>query len=1221
MNAFIPTIKPGPNRRRFLLVLFAMAPLLLAAEDKPGVKFLTPTEAIAKMTYPEGFQVVPFAAEPEIVQPFAFTFDDRGRVWLCENMNYETRGSDSFDEGPKGRIVILEDTDGDGRMDVKKLFADKLFFPTGIAFGFGGVWVGSPPNLLFIPDRNGDDIPDAEAEIVLDGWGRQDRHETMNSFMWGPDGWLYGLHGVFTHSKVGKPGTPDAERVPINAGVWRYHPTRMTFEVFAWGTSNPWGMDFDAHGQVFITACVIPHLWHMIQGGRYHRHAGKHFNPHIYNDIKTIADHRHASAHGGARFYLADQFPEAYRGRLFMCNIHEHGVLTDVITRRGSGFSGAHGDSFSMANDKQWLGFNMELGPDGSMYVLDWHDEDICGRKVIHRDTGRLWRISYGDAKNPAFNLADQSVDALAKLAVEATNEWHSRQARRILQERHAAGAIKEEVRAAMHRNLVERLKGETPVAQKLRALWTLHITGGSSGRLLDLLLGHPEEYVRAWAIQLLAEDGEVSAAVLGKWVAMARDDASPVVRLYLASAVQRIPEAVGWPILENLALHETDRDDHNLPLMYWYALEPLVMSDPTRAIDLAGKTKIDMLAQYVARRISSEVVPFKAAAPDDKFIKALPSDSVSDEGLRLHLSVEALAPESSTVERWGDVAQTQEAARPVLHQNLAGRKAMVFDGEDDYFELAHRDELAFSDTNDFTLAAWVYPEAENSGWRGVVTKARDGGPWYGLWIHGKQWRSGASKGPTLHGPDAKSGWEHVAIVQQAGALRMYVDGYLAKTGGAVEGSGKGGLWIGGAASTKEFFRGGINEVRIYGRALSAGEVSYLADHPVAVLSEPSKPKVPANDFSTLIGMLGQMSEPRLQTAMLSGIREGLAGNSNVAVPDSWSGVFETLSRSPNAHVVRAAEELGVLFGDEPALAKVRKAMLNADQSVDERRKAIETLVQRRAKGLAADLHPLLDHAELRDVTLRALTVVPDKTTPSEILKRYSGFSPSEKLHAVNTLAVRAESGLALLGAIESKAIPRTDVNPAAARQLANLGDAAVSKKLAAVWGSIRPKQARNEIREHYEKILKQGAIAKADLVKGRIVYQNLCGQCHRLHDAGGKLAPDLTGSDRRNLTYILDNVLDPNADIGKDYEYTTFTLEDSRVLLGVVVGETDNAVTINTLEGAVTVAKGGLKKREQLPVSMMPEGLFQTLTDEAVRDLVRYLQSDAQVPLPPEKE
>jgi hypothetical protein len=168
----------------------------------------------------------------------------------------------------------------------------KLNLVSGLEVGFGGVWVGAAPYLLFIPDRDGDDRPDGPPQVLLDGWGQQDTHETLNSFNWGPDGWLYGCHGVFTHSRVGKPGTPEAERVPIDAGIWRYHPTTHRFEVFAHGTSNPWGLDFDAHGQAFLTACVIPHLYHVVQGARYERQAGPHFNPYTYDDIKTIADHR-----------------------------------------------------------------------------------------------------------------------------------------------------------------------------------------------------------------------------------------------------------------------------------------------------------------------------------------------------------------------------------------------------------------------------------------------------------------------------------------------------------------------------------------------------------------------------------------------------------------------------------------------------------------------------------------------------------------------------------------------------------------------------------------------------------------------------------------------------------------------------------------------------------------------------------------------------------------
>ena len=187
----------------------------------------------------------------------------------------------------------MEDTDRDGSFETQKVFTENLNLVSGIQIGFGGVWVGAAPNLLFIPDADGNDVPDSEPRILLDGWGYEDTHETLNSFTWGPDGWLYGCHGVFTHSRVGKPGTPDRARVPLNAGIWRYHPTRHQFEVFAWGGSNPWGIDYNQYGDWFMECCVIPHLFHVIQGARYHRQAGQHFNPHIYEDLHTIADHLH----------------------------------------------------------------------------------------------------------------------------------------------------------------------------------------------------------------------------------------------------------------------------------------------------------------------------------------------------------------------------------------------------------------------------------------------------------------------------------------------------------------------------------------------------------------------------------------------------------------------------------------------------------------------------------------------------------------------------------------------------------------------------------------------------------------------------------------------------------------------------------------------------------------------------------------------------------------
>jgi len=587
--------------------------------------FLNPRQAVAKMSVPDGFDVSVFASEPDIAEPIAFCFDDRGRMWVAENFNYQTRRQHTDDQ--VSRIQILEDTDGDGVFDNKKTFTDKLTFTSGLACGFGGVFVGSPPNLTFIPDADGDDIPDGPPQVLLDGWGINDRHETLNSFIWGPDGWLYGCHGVFTQSQVGKPGDDKSARQYIDGGIWRYHPTRGTFEIFARGLSNPWGFDFDDHGQGFATCCVIPHLFHVVQGGVYHKQSRPHVNPHIYDDIKTIRDHTHLSAHGGARFYLADAFPKQYRNRLFMCNIHEHAVLTDIMEPNGSSFIGKHGDDFMHTNDLAWVGFSVEIGPEGGVYILDWHDTDVCGNAVNFPNSGRVYRIMPEDAEKTARpNLKTMSDTQLVELQ-KHTNDWYVRHARTLLQTRAADGALDTRL---VHSQLEQQLQTALTTPKRLRALWALHVTGGLSDSRLRELLGHQDEYVRGWTIQFLCDGSSVNAfqdaakarqspvaeSVLSSFAAMAKNEQSPIVRLYLASAAQRLPFSDRWSILEGLASHSEDIDDNNLPRMYWFGLEPMVPDHPRESLQLAVAGKIPALQEFVARRLTTGTATVEANRP-----------------------------------------------------------------------------------------------------------------------------------------------------------------------------------------------------------------------------------------------------------------------------------------------------------------------------------------------------------------------------------------------------------------------------------------------------------------------------------------------------------------------------------------------------------------------------------------------------------------------------
>ena len=595
----------------------------IAQKEGRQAKFLSPQEAVDASTTQEGFKVNAFASEPMITQPMAFCWDDRGRMWIAENRDYESRGA-GFANGGDSRILILEDTDRDGVADSRKVFAEGIPFPAGIAVGFDGLWLGAPPNLLYVPDKDHDDKADTEdIEVRLTGWGIRDRHETLNSFHWGPDGWLYGCQGFATPSMVGKPkgdGKLYKHRDPfpknfeyadapteIDGGIWRYHPTKDRFEVVAHGFSNPWGIDYDAKGQLFISACVIPHLWHVVPGGIYHRQGGRHINPHVYSDIRTIADHRHRSAHGGARIYLSDAFPEKYHDRIFMANIHEHAVLTDILEPSGSGFIGRHGDDFMLANNAQWIGFSMEIGPEGGVYVLDWHDADICGKDVLNKDTGRVFRIMPETVN--ANTDWPRRYDDVSKLddahLVEfqlSKSAWHARRARLNLQMRAEAGTLKPTTAGHLRQTFAATSQNDPDY--RLRALWALHAVKALSESDLAAALQDNDEHIRAWAIQLLGEDFNVSQNAITKFEAMAQSDSSAVVRLYLASVLQRIEHDSRWGIAEALVQRSEDSNDHNIPKMVWFGIEPIVAESPAKAIELASASQLPMVTRHIGRRL-----------------------------------------------------------------------------------------------------------------------------------------------------------------------------------------------------------------------------------------------------------------------------------------------------------------------------------------------------------------------------------------------------------------------------------------------------------------------------------------------------------------------------------------------------------------------------------------------------------------------------------------
>ena len=951
-------------------------------DQNPKDKTIAPDESLRRIKVPDGFHVTLFAAEPDAAQPIAADFDDRGRLWVAECFSHPVWKPTGHD-----RILIFEDIDGNGKFDERKIFWDKGNYLTGLLYGHGGVWICNTPNLMFIPDRNRDDVPDGPPEIHLDGWVRNSPHNVLNNLTWGPDGWMYGCIGIAASSFVGKPGTPKSERVEIQSGIWRYHPVRRKFEAVAHGAVNPWGLDFNDWGEGFFTNCVIGHLWHLVPGAYYQRRNFEKDDPLAYTRIEPISDHLHwgggdgtygyqkvhslaggGHAHTGAMVYLGDNWPDRYRNTFFTGNIHGNRINNDTLERTGSGYIGRHGPDFLYGNHEWFRCLWEKYGPDGSVFIGDWHDYGECHDKDgTHRTSGRIYRIRYGGSKGQRpKNLAELS-DLELVAQQRHRNDWYVRHARRLLHERAVAGHDL----SAARRELLRIVNEDREIKWQLCAMWTLYVINAADEEFLRNQLSHPNEHVRAWAVRLLSDSSVPSNVVVERFQKMGASESSALVRLYLASALQRLPLDIRWKLAQALATHEQDAGDHNLPHMLWYGIAPLIATDTTRAIQLLVKTEIPLVRQHIARCVAT------------------------------------------------------------------------------------------------------------------------------------------------------------------------------------------------------------------------------ADH------------------------LGAIDDPKAQLDVLRGLRQGLRGVKKPPVPKGWARLYAQARKNEDPQLRREARFVALFFGDEHAEQSIRNELMNPESKITCRNESLHALVESRVAGLAPSLQKLLDDPRLRRPALRGLAAYNEPTTPQKVLDRFRDFNTDARQDAINLLASRPAFALRLLQAVKKQIVDRRDISAYTARQMAALGNADVAKQLREVWGEVRktPDERRQRIAE-YKLRLTPEILDRADVISGRRVYEQTCMKCHRLFGRGGTIGPDLTGSNRNNLDYVLENVLDPSAAVAKDYQLWTVATDDGRVVTGIIAERDEKRVILQTIDQQVVLSTDDIDEMQMSSVSIMPEGQIEKLPLDAVRDLIAYLAVREPVPL-----
>ena len=370
-----------------------------------------------------------------------------------------------------------------------------------------------------------------------------------------------------------------------------------------------------------------------------------------------------------------------------------------------------------------------------------------------------------------------------------------------------------------------------------------------------------------------------------------------------------------------------------------------------------------------------------------------------------------------------------------------------------------------------------------------------------------------------------------------------------------------------------------------------------------------------------LVSVLRGTADPELQLDILRGLNSAFKGRRRLPMPKGWEAVETQLERSPNADVRALARSLSLTFGSTSALVALRKTASDRSADLNARGTALTSLLDAKDTGLPPILLGLLDDVTLRGAALRGLAGYDDPKAPPAILAVFDSLNVAEKRDALNTLAARAPYAKALTAALADGKVPRNVLTADIFRQLHNLKNAEIDADLQKVYGTIRESSAdkQKEI-ERYKRIYWAGGSQPGDGPRGRAVFVRTCQQCHTLFDLGGKVGPDLTGSNRGDLDYILQNILDPNAVIPNEYRASTIDLKDGRSLTGILKQQDDKSLTVLTQTETLVLPRNEIDSIQQSELSMMPEGLLAPLSDQEVRDLIYYLGRTGQVPLPAEK-
>jgi putative heme-binding domain-containing protein len=574
------------------------------APKAPPAK-LAPADAARSFKVADDLRFDLVLAEPTVKQPLSLSFDERGRLWVVQYIQYphpaglKVVSRDNFwrvvyDKVPpappnhvrgKDIISIHEDTKGDGAFDKHTIFLDGMNIVTSVARGRGGVWVLNPPYLLFYPTKDNADTPTGDPVVHLQGFGLEDTHSCANSLRWGPDGWLYGAHGSTVSAHITIPGDKTKPIQMIGQHIWRYHPEKKRFEIYAEGGGNAFGLEIDSQGRVYSGHNGgDTRGFHYVQGGSYRKGFEKHgvlANPYSFGFFEAMKSNKAQRFSHTWVLNEADGLPRQYRGQLFAVEpLQGRVMLSDVKADRSSFETKDLGPVVS-SSDTWFRPVDIKPGPDGSLFVADFYEAKIAhgghNDGVIDRDTGRIYRLSAKDAKfQKPVDLGKKTTAELVELLKE-DNRWQRETARRLLGDRQDRSVL-----PSLTKRIVNA-RGQLA----LEYLWAINLSGGFNAVLAEGLLHHPEPQMRAWTVRLLADDHRLGDKIAGKLTELARTEPSVHVRSQFAASAKRLSASEGLPVVHSLLMRDEDGGDIHVPLLLWWAIEVHCAQDRDKVIDM----------------------------------------------------------------------------------------------------------------------------------------------------------------------------------------------------------------------------------------------------------------------------------------------------------------------------------------------------------------------------------------------------------------------------------------------------------------------------------------------------------------------------------------------------------------------------------------------------------------------------------------------------------